>query len=123
MSFPTTSIKPIKTATRIPVRRPRRLWLWFMAGFVLVFVGMLLVVRVTAMHPSGQYAVHYSLWQYYADGLPQLFGPSTLGPASGGESALVGAVLFQMMFSMVGGAAAIGVRWGIGRFRSRRAAK
>jgi hypothetical protein len=106
-----------------PVRRPRRLWLWFAAGFLLVFVGMLLFVHMTAMHRSGQYAVRSPLWQYYADGLPRLFGPSTLGPASGGSLALLETALFHLLFSAAGGAAVATVGWCVSRLRSRRAAE
>jgi hypothetical protein len=61
------------------IRRPRRLWLWFAGGFLIAFVGMLLMVRMMVMHSSGQYAVEVTLWQHYADALPRLFGTSTLG--------------------------------------------
>src|SRR5262245_34150027 len=91
------------------VRGPRRLWLWFVAGFLLVFVGMLLLVTMTAMHPSGQYAVQYPLWRYYAIGLPRLFGYSALGPASGGTSALMETGGFHLLFSAIGGGAAAAV--------------
>jgi hypothetical protein len=65
-----------------PVRRSRRLWLWFVGGFLLVFVALLLLVHMVAMHPSGQFAVRYPLWQYYMDGLPRLFGNTMLGPGN-----------------------------------------
>src|SRR5262245_61135663 len=92
-----------------PVRRPRRLWLWFAGGFLLVFVGMLLLVQMTAMHRSGQYAVRSPLWRYYADGLLRLFRRSTLVPASGGGSALLETALFHVLFSAAGGSAATAV--------------
>ena len=105
------------------VRRPRRPWLWFAGGFLLVFVGMLLLVHMIAMHPSGQFAVRYPLWRYYADGLPRLFGPTTFGPASGGGSALMETALFHVLFSAAGGGVAVGVGWSVAKFRSRRAAE
>jgi hypothetical protein len=112
--------KPTASAAT-PVRRPRRLWPWFAGGFLLVFVGMLLLVHMTAMHPSGQYAARSPLWQYYADSLPRLFGPSTLGPASGGSSALLETALIHLLFSTAGGAAVTAVGWCVGRLRNRRA--
>jgi hypothetical protein len=45
------------------VRRARPLWLWFAGGFLFVFVGMLLLVTMTAMHHTGQYVVQYPLWR------------------------------------------------------------
>jgi hypothetical protein len=103
------------------VRRLRRMWLWFAGGFLLVFVGMLLFAHTTAMHRSGQYAVRSPMWQYYAEGLPRLFGPSTLGPASGDSSALVETALFHLLFSAVGGGAAAVAGWGVHKLRSRKA--
>jgi hypothetical protein len=105
-----------------PVRRPRRRRLWFAGGFAVVFVAMLLLVHTTAMHRSGQYAVRSPLWQYYADGLPRLFRPSTLGPASGGGSALLETALVHLLFSAAGGGAAVAIGWRVGKLRNRRAA-
>jgi hypothetical protein len=73
------------------------------------------------MHPSGQYAVRYPLWQYYGAMLPPLFGRSTLGPASGGTSALVETGVFHLLFSGAGGCAAAAVGWWVRRLQSRRA--
>jgi hypothetical protein len=106
-----------------PVRRTRRLLPWFAGGFLLVFIGMLLLVTMTTMHPSGQYVVRYPLWQYYGVMVPRLFGPSTLGPASGGSSALVETGVFHLLFSAAGGCAAGAVGWCIHRLQSRRAAE
>jgi hypothetical protein len=97
-----------------PGRRSRRLWLWFGGGFLLVFVAMLLLVHLSAMHRSGQYAIRYPLWHYYADGIPRLFGPSTLGPAGGGSSALLETAMYHLLFSAVGGAAGVAVGWFVG---------
>jgi hypothetical protein len=93
------------------IRRPRRLWLWFAGGFLIAFVGMLLMVRMTVMHSSGQYAVQLPLWQYYADALPRLLGPSTLGPASANGSALPETALFHLLLSAAAGGAATAVGW------------
>jgi hypothetical protein len=107
------------TSAATPVLRPRQSWLWFVVGFLLVFVGMLLLVSMTAMHPSGQYAVQYPLWQYYAVGLRRLFGDSNLGPASGGTLAVVETGLFHLLFSAIGGFVFAAVGWYVRRLRSR----
>lgn len=39
------------------------LWLWFVAGFIIVFAGMLLGVRMYSVLPSGQAVVERPLWQ------------------------------------------------------------
>jgi hypothetical protein len=105
------------------VHRLCRLWLWFASGFLLVFVVMLLLVRMTMMHPSGQYVVRYPLWRYYGVMVPRLFGPSTLGPVSGGTSILVETVAVHLLFSAAGGCAAAAIGWGVCRFRNRRSAE
>jgi hypothetical protein len=106
-----------------PIRRPRRLWLWFAGGFLIAFVGMLLLVRMIVMHSSGQYAVEIPLWQYYADALPRLLGPSTLGPSSANGSALPETALFHLLLSAAAGGAAAAVGWCILKFRKRGAAE
>jgi hypothetical protein len=101
-----------------PVRRPRRLWLWFAGGFLLVFAGMLLLVHKTDVRrmrprPSGQ-EVRYPLWQYYADDIPMA---AALGPED--SSALRETALFHLLFSAAGGGAGAAVGWCVGRLRSR----
>jgi hypothetical protein len=107
----------------VPARRPRRQRLWFAGGFLLVFVGMLLLVHMTALHRSGRYAVRSPLWRYYADSIPRLFGTGTLGPASGCDTVLLETALLHLLFSAAGGTAGVAVGWSVGRLRSRRAAE
>ena len=94
-----------------PVRQPRKLWRWFAGGFLLVFIGMLLLVTMTAMNPSGEFAVRSSLWRYYLVMVPRMFGTTTLGPASGGASGLVVTSLFHLLLSAGGGCAAASIGW------------
>ena len=105
------------------VRQPSRLWLWFAGGLLLVFVGMLLLVDMTAMHSSGQYAVRSPLWLFYADGIARVFGPSTLGPASGSGSALLETALLHLLFSVAGGGTGAAIGWCISKLRSRKTAE
>jgi hypothetical protein len=84
---------------------------WFAGGFLFVFLGMLLFATVTAMHPSGQFAVRYSLWQYYGVEIPRLFGPSYLGPASDFTSFLAMMLGQHLLASLAGGSVAAGVGW------------
>jgi hypothetical protein len=101
------------------VSSPGRLWLWFVSGFLVVFVGMLLIVKMTEVHPSGQYAVRCPLWQYYVIFAPQLFATSTLGPASGSASTLLETGMFHLLFSGVGDGATAALGWCVRRMRSR----
>jgi hypothetical protein len=84
---------------------------------------MLLLVTMTAMHPSGQHAVRYRLWQYYGVMVARMFGPSRLGPASGGMSALVETAGFHLLSSTASGCVAVVVGWCVGRLQDRRAAE
>jgi peptidoglycan/LPS O-acetylase OafA/YrhL len=97
----------------------RRRWRWFAGGFVAVFVGLLLLYPVMAMHPSGQYAVRERLWEFYADALPRYFGRSTLGPASSNKDGLPSVALEHLVLSAAGGCVAAGIGW----WRRQRAAR
>jgi len=105
------------------VHRTRRLRLWFAAGYLVVFVGMLFLVHIIAIHTSGRYATEYPLWRYYADGLSRLFGTSTLGPASTGALPLVETALLHVLLSTLGGGAAAVVGWSVLKLRSRNTAE
>jgi hypothetical protein len=105
------------------LRRPRRLWLWFAGGFVVVFVAMLVMVKTTTLHPSGQFAFRSPLWKYYAVALPRAIGPSTLGPASGAGSALMITIAQHLAVSAAGGCVGLGIGWVIGRRKSRSSAE
>jgi len=102
-----------------PVPRPRLRWLWFAGGFLLVFVGLLLLVDVTAMHPSGPYVVRYQLWRYCLANPLRSSGRSTLGPGSGGTSQFVETALVHLVLSAAGGGAATALGWGAGRWLGR----
>jgi hypothetical protein len=94
---------------------PRRCRRWFAGGFAVVFVGLLLFYPVIGMHPSGQFAVREHLWAFYADAMPRLFGPSTLGPGSSNSGALVGVAAEHLALSALGGCVAAGVGWWLRR--------
>jgi hypothetical protein len=94
-----------------PVRRRGRLWLWFAAGFLLAFSAMLLLVHMTAMHPSGQFAVRYPLWQYYVVVFPRAFGTTTLGPAGDESSAVIEVLGVHVLLAAGAGCVAAGVGW------------
>ncbi len=86
--------------------RPR---IWFGIGFLLVFVGMLLLVKIQVMHPSGNAVVECPLWRYYGNELYKEVTPQNFGPASSNSSAL-GETLFQhILLSALGGGVLAGV--------------
>lgn len=61
MKMPNDPDIPAAQAQQGQGTRRRGLWPWFAAGFLVVFVGMLLFVRMFSMHPSGEFVVSCSL--------------------------------------------------------------
>lgn len=94
----------------------RRLWPWFAAGFLLVFVGMSFGITMHTMLPSGDGVVECRLWRYYIVEIRRAAGPTTLGPAAGGSSVAETAV-FHVLLSVVGGAVLTGIGWGVRKVR------
>ena len=98
-----------------PVRPPAGLRRWFLAGFALVFVGVLVFMKQFAWHPSGQALILCPLWQYYLIECRRAFMPTMLGPMSGGGSAAVVVFVEHLVISVLGGTVSLGagvvVRW------------
>jgi hypothetical protein len=80
--------------------RPR---IWFVIGFLLVFIGMLLFVHMYVMLPSGQGLVKCPLWRYYGSELYNAATPHPVGPAAGNGSGLGKTLFFHVLFSVLGG--------------------
>lgn len=99
----------------------RRLLQWSLAGFLLVFVGMLVGTRELSMLPSGAAVVSLPLWQYYLVELHRaFFGSRGLGPASGSTWAMIQTAAVHLLCSAIGGAAMLGIGWAIGKARGPR---
>jgi hypothetical protein len=108
---------PEHTVARASQPRKRRLWHWFLAGFLIVFVGATLIVTMHTMHPQGHAVMECKLWKYYAIEIPRLFGPLNLGPAMDSSSAVVTVALQHLFVSALGGAVMLGVGWVVNRLR------
>lgn len=111
------------TPTDTPNQAPRRrgLWLWFVAGFLLVFVGMCLIVNMYWMDPSGEFIDRGKLWQYYLVEIGRATqGTRSLGPGSGSTSAAVSTALQHALISVVGGAILLGIGWGVRKIKGRK---
>jgi len=112
---PTPDESDSKTTQGQPVRR-RGLWLWFAAGFLIVFVGMLLTVRIYSVHPSGEYVVACRLWRYYVIEMQRAVHSSRfLGPTTRSSSAALTTAFQHVLFSALGGAVTLGIGWVVGR--------
>jgi hypothetical protein len=120
MTTPVSSqpVSPERVAVRA---RPRRLWLWFVAGFLIVFVGMSAAVTTYYMHPSGQAVVQCKLWQYYVVQIPRMFQTQNLGPATADSQATVTMLFQHLACSVMGGLGTLGIGWGIHKIKRREA--
>ena len=88
----------------------RAIWPWFLAGFLLVFVGMLLGIRTG--YYTGAAVVECPLWQYYLLELKRnLQWTQTLGPASGSSSYALMTFVEHALVSLAAGAALAGIAW------------
>jgi hypothetical protein len=98
-------------------RRRSRLWLWFVAGFLGVFVG--LAVLSPAYFYDG-FAVHRTkLWHYYLLEIRRAWNSSGYLGATSGNSAVAATVATQhVVLSLVGGIMLLGVGWMLNK-RSR----
>jgi hypothetical protein len=95
-------------------------WLWFAAGFIVVFVGMALGITMYPMLPSGRGVVACPLWRYYLIEAGRALNSSgALGPASGSSSAAIVTALLHVSCSALGGAAAAGIGWAVRRSTAR----
>ena len=89
--------------------RRSALWLWFVAGFLLVLVGM-------SFLPMGYYdgrAVYQtSLWRYYLLELRLAWNSTgALGPTSGSSAHALSMAFQHLLFSVVGGIVMAGIGW------------
>lgn len=106
---------PEAYALRLP-----RLWVWFLAGFVLVFVTTAITVTAFSMHPSGQSVTAVRLWKYYILEIQREFTSSgNLGPRTGSFAGVFEMALQHLLFSAAGGVAMMGFAWFV--LRARRA--
>ena len=95
----------------------RRLWVWFVAGFQMVFIAMSLTVTTYTWDPSGQWVVACKLWQYYVLEARRAMSPSRniLGPVTGSLPEAVAAAFGHVLWSAVGGVGMLGIGWVVGK--------
>lgn len=96
------------------------LWPWFIAGFVVVFLGMSVAVTMHSMLPSGRGVVGLPLWRYYIVELGRaLTSSGGLGPSSRSGTAALTTAFQHLLCSTVGGTVTAGVAWAVKRLRKR----
>jgi hypothetical protein len=83
---------------------------WFVGGFLLTFLGILLFVRMYSMLPSGEAVVACPLWRYYVLAIQRSASSSgTLGPTTGSGSAAITTFVQHLFAATLGGAALCGI--------------
>ena len=97
-------------AGALPASGPKsRLWLWFVAGSLLVLIGMMFM---SMGFYDGRTVYRTSVWHYYLLEIQRAWNSTgTLGPTSG-SSAHAASIAFQhVLFSAIGGAVMMSVGW------------
>jgi hypothetical protein len=101
-------------------RRRGRLWIWFVIGFLLVFVCTSVTVTMYPMRPSGDALVACKLWKYYVIEIRRaLSSTNAVGPASGSFSAMVMTTFQHLLCSVAGGAGMVAIGWGFRKVKGR----
>ena len=99
---------------------PRRLRPWFVAGFFLTIIGLLVGLKGYVLLPSGVGVARVPLWRYYIIEVSRaISGPHNLGPGSGGSSALIEHAIVHLLIAIAGGLLTLGLGWVIRRFSHR----
>ncbi len=108
-----------KVEEQKPLKSKSRLWLWFLAGFLLTFIALLFVLSMDFY--NGRAVSRTALWHYYFLEF-QLAWNSTghLGPTSDNSSAALTVVLQHILLSSVGGGMLLTAGWLV-RKRTRHA--
>ncbi len=105
-----TEINARVTEDKTPPGRRPRLWLWFVAGFHLVFIGMSLLFSMDFY--DGRVLYRTKVWHYYVLEIQRAWNSTgNLGATSGNSEAAVIVAFQHILFSAVGGGAMMGIAW------------
>ena len=103
--------------------RKHRLRIWFIAGFLLVFMIMSFTVTKYSWHPSGRDLISCKLWQYYLLELRRAISAagstSHLGPATGSTFAAFATAFGHVLCSTAGGFGMLGIGWAFWKLKDR----
>ncbi len=106
----------IPPSTNVVSTSRRKLRWWFIVGFSLVFVGMLLFMR--QFFYTGDALVQCTLWRFYQLELGRAFTSSgALGPTTGSGTQAFTFFLTHVLVSVIAGLFALGLGAIVNRFR------
>jgi hypothetical protein len=95
-----------------PAKKGPRLWLWFVLGFLIVFVGLALL---WPMHFNDGRSLRQTwLWQYYMLAIElERNSSGNLGPTSGNAAAAMRVFGMHLVLSAGGGIVNAAIGWAI----------
>lgn len=100
----------VSTDDQLQPRRRTRWWLWFVAGFLLMFVG--LAIAIPMPFYDGHAIYDTNLWRYYVLEIRQKLNSSGyLGPTSDNWPAALRVAAVHVLLSAVGGIGLMTIRW------------
>jgi len=90
--------------------RKRRLWIWFLAGFLIVFLGLSLTKTMYPLNRSGTAVIECKLWEYYVIEVQRAAHSSgNLGLTTGSTETAITIASQHLLFSAVGGGVMVGI--------------
>lgn len=99
---------PTDTTSKASPRRSRRLRRWFIAGFLLVFVAMLILIN--QLFYTGDALVQCKLWQFYLLEIRQAFTSSgALRPTTSSGGRALTMFVQHLGIAGVGGLISLGI--------------
>lgn len=114
MPIDESSSEPTPGTSRRPVWR-RALWPWFIAGYAVVFIGLMFTAAYP-MNANGDAVIICSLWQYYLrEAHRAMTSSGAMGPASGSFSAACEMAIQHIAFSAAAGVAVACIVWCVRR--------
>src|SRR5437867_3457844 len=100
---------PVRDANQSPPKR-RRLWRWFLTGFLIVFLALAIVYPMDFY--DGRSVRLTRLWQYYLlETRLAVNSSGYLGPTSRNLTAALTTAVMHLIVSGVAGTVAMGIGW------------
>ncbi len=96
----------------------RKLWLWFIGGFLVMFASLALFKPVNYIPPSEDRIIKMKLWEFYRIEVPKSWHRE-LRPLNSMTTALPRLVFSHLVASTIGGVTVLTVAWSVQRLTNR----